>query len=126
MNRTQETMSHLLGISVKAVRSYEQGWRHIPPHVERQMLFLVALKENIMEKHIPCWEILDCPEERKSRCPAWEFGAGTLCWFINGTYCEGVVHKNWAEKIQYCRNCTAFPLVSPVANDSEEHCFLQS
>ena len=109
MNRTQETMAHLLGISVKAVRSYEQGWRHIPTHVERQMLLLAALKDNLLESHGYCWDIMDCPSDRKINCPAWEFNAGTFCWFINGTICEGEAHTNWAEKIRICRTCKAFP-----------------
>ncbi|MCD6584665.1 MAG: helix-turn-helix domain-containing protein [Desulfobacteraceae bacterium] len=41
--KTQEEMDRLLGISVKAVRSYEQGWRTIPVHAERQLLFLDSL-----------------------------------------------------------------------------------
>ncbi|MGM0452404.1 MAG: two-CW domain-containing protein [Thermodesulfobacteriota bacterium] len=102
-------MAQLLGISVKAVRSYEQGWRHIPTHVERQMLFLTALKDNILETHPYCWDIMKCPPERRRNCPAWEFNAGALCWFINGTICEGEAHDNWDEKIRICRTCQAFP-----------------
>jgi DNA-binding transcriptional regulator YiaG len=37
--KTQKQMSELLGISLKAVQSFEQGWRSIPPYVERQALF---------------------------------------------------------------------------------------
>ncbi len=109
MKRTQETMARLLGISVKAVRSYEQGWRQIPIHVERQMLFLAALKDNLLEHHGKCWDIMNCPRERKKKCPAWEFNAGALCWFISGTICEGEVHATWEEKIHICRKCAAFP-----------------
>ncbi|HBN26638.1 MAG TPA: hypothetical protein DD405_04115 [Desulfobacteraceae bacterium] len=42
LTKIQIQMAHLLGISVKTVRSYEQGWRSIPPHVERQILFLIV------------------------------------------------------------------------------------
>lgn len=113
LQRTQETMAQLLGISVKAVRSYEQGWRQIPNYVERQMLFLVTLKENAHQCPTPCWEVMGCPDERKTKCPAWEFQAGNLCWFINGTIREGVVQENWGDKIDTCRNCKVFPLVPP-------------
>jgi len=111
LDKTQQQMARLLGTSVKAVRSYEQGWRSIPPHAERQTLFLLFLKEKDHQDDIPCWEILDCPLFLKVHCPAWEFRAGTLCWFINGTICGGMVQPNWAEKIKMCRNCPAFPLV---------------
>mgnify|MGYP001822735688 FL=1 len=36
--KTQKELSELLGTSLKAVSSYEQGWRNIPVHVERQLL----------------------------------------------------------------------------------------
>ena len=42
LNRTQKEIAPLLGVSQKAIHSYEQGWRNIPPHVERQMLFLLS------------------------------------------------------------------------------------
>ena len=109
LEKTQEEMARLLGISVKAIRSYEQGWRSIPAHAERQLLFLTAKKAEIDKPAKPCWSINKCNNEQKQQCPAWEFQAGTLCWFINGTICSGVVHKDWREKIEICKNCKAFP-----------------
>jgi DNA-binding transcriptional regulator YiaG len=41
LNKTQLQMSQLLGKSLKAVHSYEQGWRSVPTHVERQMFFIL-------------------------------------------------------------------------------------
>ena len=43
LNKTQKEIAQLLGLSVKAVHSYEQGWRNIPAHVERQMFFPAVL-----------------------------------------------------------------------------------
>ena len=40
LDKTQKQLAELLGISIKAVHSYEQGWRKIPSHVERQVFFL--------------------------------------------------------------------------------------
>ena len=40
--------------------------------------------------------------------PAWEFKAGDLCWFINGTVCEGMVQKGWQEKMKICQSCEVF------------------
>jgi len=97
-------MSQLLGTSVKAIHSYEQGWRSVPPHVERQVIFLISrIGEEKSKK--PCWVIKQCPIPHRKECPAWEFRAGTLCWFINGTICEGTVRKDWHEKIKVCRMC---------------------
>ncbi len=102
---TQKKIADLLGVSIKAVHSYEQGWRRIPPHVERQIFFLLS-RLNTYEKTIkPCWIVKKCPTERKLRCPAWEFQAGKLCWFINGTICECEAHETWRDKMSICRRC---------------------
>jgi hypothetical protein len=128
-------MARLLGISVKAVRSYEQGWRTIPAHAERQLLFLAAKKAEILKPVKPCWTINKCNDEKKEQCPAWEFQAGKLCWFINGTMCSGIVHKDWREKIEICKKCKAFPsslksILNSATNMpetmSESDCFSQS
>lgn len=109
LKKTQEEMARLLGLSVKAVRSYEQGWRTIPAHAERQLLFLAAKKDEILTPTKPCWTINKCSKDRKENCPAWEFQAGPLCWFINGTICSGTDHQTWKEKIEICKTCKAFP-----------------
>ncbi len=101
-------MAQLLGTSLKAIHSYEQGWRRVPPHVERQLLFLYSRRRGADKNRKACWVIKKCPPERKKRCPAWEFDGGTLCWFISGTICEGTPHQNWQEKIKICQSCAVF------------------
>jgi hypothetical protein len=104
LNKTQMQMAQLLGTSVKAVHSYEQGWRRVPVHAERQVFFLLSQRrENKGLK--PCWVMKKCPPEHKKQCPAWEYQCGSLCWFINGTICEGAVQKDWQEKMRICRSC---------------------
>ncbi|HUT69539.1 MAG TPA: helix-turn-helix transcriptional regulator [Desulfatiglandales bacterium] len=105
LGKTQKQLAELLGTSLKAVHSYEQGWRSVPAHVERQLFFLVSRKRGDQNEGKACWVIKRCPPDRKKQCPAWEFRAGRLCWFINGTICGGIVHKNWNEKMKICRNC---------------------
>lgn len=105
LEKTQKDLAHLLGISLKAVCSYEQGWRTIPGHVERQLFFLLAKKRGLKEPGANCWEIRDCPPDTKEKCPAWEFDSGQFCWFISGTLCENAVHKNWEKKIEFCKKC---------------------
>lgn len=111
IGKTQREMAHLLGTSVKAVQSFEQGWRRIPPHAERQALFFLSRKSHRQER--PCWDIMGCPEQRKSKCPAWEFHSGDLCWFINGTMCQGTANRTWEEKMQRCRSCQVFLSIFP-------------
>jgi DNA-binding CsgD family transcriptional regulator len=105
LKKTQRQLAELLGISIKAVHSYEQGWRKIPAHVERQIFFLLSRQRADEKDMKPCWVIKKCPKERREKCPAWEFHAGKLCWFINGTICECRAHKNWQEKMKICRSC---------------------
>jgi len=108
LGKTQREMGQLLGTSIKAIHSYEQGWRNVPVHVERQLLFLVSRKNRNEHNQVLCWELRKCPEDRREQCPAWEFQAGELCWFINGTICEGHVQTSWKEKMESCRACKVF------------------
>ena len=105
LNRTQKQIAQLLGTSVKAIHSYEQGWRSIPGHAERQILFLLAKKMKLNRK---CWSIRGCPPQQRKQCPAYEFNAGEICWFINGTICDCREQDTWKKKIAICRQCEAF------------------
>jgi len=112
LGKTQRQMAQLLGTSPKAIQSFEQGWRDIPVSAERQVLFLMALKSHQDKKASPCWSIRRCSEETRQQCPAWEFQAGHVCWFINGTICGGEVQKSWDDKMEICRQCTVFVRLS--------------
>jgi hypothetical protein len=111
LNKTQKQMAELLGTSLKAIHSYEQGWRAIPAYIERQIFFLASRLSRKEKGAKPCWKVKKCSAAQKTRCPAWEFGAGDFCWLINGTICEGVVQKNWNEKMKICRNCEVFSYI---------------
>ncbi|OGO01535.1 MAG: transcriptional regulator [Chloroflexi bacterium RBG_13_53_26] len=113
LGKTQEQLARLLGVSPKAIQSFEQGWRNIPAHSERQLLFLLYLKSPPDEGCQPCWDITSCPSKERRACPAWEFKAGNLCWFINGTICQGKVQQNWQKKMQLCRQCEVFRSLIP-------------
>ena len=108
LNKTQKKLSELLGSSIRAVQSFEQGWRRIPTHVERQLLFLVYMKKKDYRDFQPCWTIRNCPPQTRQACPAVEFNAGQFCWFINGTLCRGKVQDSWAKKMKICRRCEVF------------------
>jgi DNA-binding XRE family transcriptional regulator len=105
LGKTQRETSQLLGTSIKAIHSYEQGWRKIPTHAERHMFFLVTRLFQKPKRPSPCWITKACPDDFRTNCPAWEFHTGDLCWFINGTICGGVAHENWREKMKSCRKC---------------------
>ena len=113
LGKTQSQMAQLLGVSYKAIQSFEQGWRNIPVHTERQILFLLAMKESPKENRRVCWEIRKCRMENRRNCPAWEFHAGRFCWFINGTICQGRTQESWQKKMKICRRCKVFQSIFP-------------
>ena len=111
LKKTQKEMAQLLGVSIKAIHSYEQGWRTIPVHVERQLYFLLTRKLCGKNGVKPCWIVRSCHQAQRKQCPAWEFSSGDLCWFINGTICDGTVHNSWTEKMKLCRTCDVFKTI---------------
>ena len=121
LGKTQDQLAQLLGISLKAVQSFEQGWRNIPAHTERQLLFLLTLKRSHSKGNGPCWVIQKCPVGIKQKCPAWEFQAGHLCWFINGTVCQGKVQESWQKKMKICRQCEVFRFLDSATSLRENH-----
>jgi DNA-binding transcriptional regulator YiaG len=113
LEKTQSQFAQILGVSPKAVQSFEQGWRSVPSHIERQILLILALKNRSAQKGKSCWLIRHCPAEKRKSCPAWQFHAGHLCWFINGTICEGHFQGTWASKMKICRKCDVFQSLLP-------------
>ena len=51
LGKTQKQMATLLGTSLKAVQSFEQGWRNVSVPIERQMLFLLTQKTLTITKN---------------------------------------------------------------------------
>ena len=113
LGKSQSQLARLLCISTKSVQSFEQGWRKIAVNIERQLLYLLSLKRIKEKKANHCWAIKKCPIEWKINCAAWELKSGYLCWFINGTFCEGKEQKDWHEKIEVCRHCEVFKSILP-------------
>jgi DNA-binding XRE family transcriptional regulator len=114
LGKTQSQMAQLLGVSLKAIQSFEQGWRNIPVHIERQVLFLLTSKKSLPRNERFCWVIRKCPMEIRYNCPAWEFQVGGLCWFINGTICQGRRQESWQKKMKICRQCKVFRTMLPI------------
>ena len=56
LNKTQKQLAELLGTSIKAIHSYEQGWRRVPGHIERQIFFLLSRSGGKnLTKNQACW-----------------------------------------------------------------------
>jgi len=103
---TQRTLASWLSVSVKAVQAYEQGWRAVPTHVERQVYVLLAAQRG--GRPAACWRVRGCVAERRATCAAWLLARGAHCWLITGASCEGRPARSWAEKIARCRQCEVF------------------
>jgi DNA-binding transcriptional regulator YiaG len=104
LNRTQIELARALGVSEKAVQSYEQGWRTIPIRVMIQLLVLLALYRRQTMKDVPCWKIRRCKPEIRKDCPGFTVGLGQFCWFIGAKNC--VPDRSLFKKgILPCMNC---------------------
>ncbi|MFC1910250.1 two-CW domain-containing protein [Chloroflexota bacterium] len=111
--KTQNQLAKILCVSPKAIQSFEQGWRNIPSHIERELLLLISLKTCFNSNIQPCWEIKDCPDRWREKCIVWELQVMHFCWFVNGTFCQGKEHQKWAEKIEFCKECEVFSSMLP-------------
>ncbi len=88
LGKSQRELAEILGLSLKAVESYEQGWRKVPGHVERLLYFLIfKLDERNDEAEDPCWVYKGCPEDLRSKCVAYVAKEGRFCWFFTGRLC---------------------------------------
>ena len=102
---SQREMSELLGVSKKAVQSYEQGWREAPPHVEQQVLLHTIFHRRPRGSLPRCWKVNRCPSAIRTRCPAFRIKQPGFCWFITGTLCHGHPTGSWAAKRGLCLKC---------------------
>ena len=108
LDKSQSELAKLLCVSLPTIRSYEQGWRDIPAHAERHLLFVLSMKTAHMRNVNYCWKIKQCPSSWRKQCTAWLYEAGNYCWFINGTYCQGENQMTWGKKITVCQQCEVF------------------
>jgi hypothetical protein len=108
LKRTQREMAELLGVSLKAVESYEQGWRRIPANIERILYFLLfKMNQKLFGRRDRCWLEKKCPAAVRANCPAWMAREGLYCWFLTGKMCRAVKNERPARGMS-CFDCTFF------------------
>lgn len=100
---TQAQLASALGISAKAVQSYEQGWRDTPDRVMIQLLVLLAMHRRKTMEDVPCWEIRHCNEEQRNSCPCFTVGQGLFCWLLGSRTCQS--EGNGEDRALVCSNC---------------------
>ena len=111
LEMSQNRLAKVLSTSPRSIQAYEQGWRNIPAHVERMVLYLLYQKLLGPKALSPCWKIKKCPNSWREHCPTWRFRAQGPCWVINGNFCEGRNAENWDDKMETCRSCQVFTCV---------------
>ena len=104
MGRSQSEIATTLGISTKAVQSYEQGWRRVSPRIMSQFLVLLALHRGRAKTLQACWRVRHCPVKIRNHCPAYLIAHGRFCWFIAGKKCTPS-HKRNATYTATCMEC---------------------
>ena len=84
---TQTELADALGISAKAVQSYEQGWRDTPLRIVKQLLTLVAMNKEDAKNGKPCWIVRECEPKAVETCPANKITHGRYCWAVASKAC---------------------------------------
>lgn len=105
LGKSQSELGALLGVSTRAVQSYEQGWRPVPLHVQRSAALLLFLAWRKLQKRVePCWSIRACTPQQREDCPSYQFRAGDLCWMLRGNRCAGKRHADETD-MSRCQKC---------------------
>ena len=107
---TQSDLAALLGFSVRAIQSCEQGWRNPSPSLERMaLLLLIARRQGEEFGRLACWDTIACPAASRERCIASSTRQGHLCWFLTGNLsCVQKPLENWEAKKALCLACPFF------------------
>jgi len=101
---TQAEAAHFLGISKKAVESYEQGWRNPPQNICKQMLTLLAIQRGYPDGYKRCWEVMRCSPAVRDECFCARKMDGHFCWLT----CQANKHQcieGRFEKLSCCLHC---------------------
>lgn len=117
LGKSQRDLARLLGISIKAVESYEQGWRKIPSNVERMLYFLLfKLNEKSFAHERPCWSTKSCSDASRKECVAFVTGEGHYCWFFTGGLCSAAKASGVGER--YCYTCKVFLRINALVENA--------
>lgn len=104
LGRTQTELATALGISVKAVQSYERGWRQVPTRAMIQLLVLLALYRRQSMDDVPCWKIRECTPEQRKDCDSFNIARGQFCWFVGSKICRPGASKK-SDPLLPCMEC---------------------
>jgi len=104
LGMTQADLARTLRVSVRAVQSYEQGWRVLPAPLAVQLLTLLAVHKGHTEHGQPCWKSTKCSAVAREKCPSFHLAGGRFCWLIAGDTCCGRVPQKGDTSLP-CLSC---------------------
>lgn len=107
MGWTQAETATFLGISKKAIESYEQCWRPVPDSVWKELLTLAAVQNHYPHGFQRCFEVLQCPAEARHECFCCKKMSGKFCWMTASTNC----HQHHPELKKSFLTCLSCPVV---------------
>ena len=104
MKWTQAEAAHFLGVSKKAVESYEQSWRTPPDTLWKEFLLIIALKRGYPDGYKRCWEVMRCSPAACESCFCARNMRGLFCWATCQATC-GRHLGGHGKKIADCLTC---------------------
>ena len=112
-------VAELIGITEQTLRLYEKHGLILPArrnknryYSDNDIKWLTCIRDLIHTKKIsiegikklleyaPCWEITNCPEDKKAKCSAY-VDRSKPCWEINQTVCK-------RENNKVCYDCVVY------------------
>jgi len=106
LSLSQSGLARLLGVSLRAVQRWEQGWRRPSGGDERAMLLLLLASRNGPRfAELACWEHVACAPDARDACIVYQCRQGHLCRLLTGNSCQGKRLRTWPEKKVGCGEC---------------------
>ncbi|MDA8212760.1 MAG: HAMP domain-containing methyl-accepting chemotaxis protein [Clostridia bacterium] len=100
-----EEVTASAGELAHSVREVSTSAKELERVADRLKEAMGAFKLKIISRR--CWEIKNCPADRKQKCPAVHTDE-ERCWLISGTWCGGVKQGDADAKRHNCMNCNAY------------------
>lgn len=80
---------------------------------EVENLQFVISSFRVKEANSRCWEIMNCSEAARQKCPAYKSDEDR-CWMISGTWCKGVKQGDMKSKLRSCMTCKAYNMIQGI------------
>jgi hypothetical protein len=100
--------------SSQELASQAETLQLIVTDLTRMVYGVEASSESGGNKDIQCWEMKNCPADRRGNCPAYP-AHGSNCWQVTGTLCGGQRQGSYQDKMENCQKCNVYQAVKGCA-----------